>query len=94
MKKITRNILLISISILVALFFYGKQNIGNDRQSFREIVSLAGVGDVSTAFIKMEERKSFSNPILNFLFIKDGRKKCMLVLFQKKKCLKILLEIK
>lgn len=74
MKKITRNILLISISILVALFFYGKQNIGNDRQSFREIVSLAGVGDVSTAFIKMEERKSFSNPILNFLFIKDGRK--------------------
>ncbi|SMD45343.1 hypothetical protein SAMN00777080_3992 [Aquiflexum balticum DSM 16537] len=68
MKKKTRNILLISISILVALFFYGRHNFDNDRQSFREIVSLAGVGDVSTAFIKMEERKSFSNPILNFIY--------------------------
>jgi hypothetical protein len=53
---------------LVALFFYGSHNFGNDRQSFREIVTLAGVGDVSTAIIKMEERKSFSNPILNFFY--------------------------
>lgn len=68
MKKKTRNILLISISILGALFFYGTQNFGNDRQSFREMVSLAGVGDLSTAFIKMEERKSFSNPIVNFIY--------------------------
>jgi hypothetical protein len=68
MKKRTRNILLISISILVALFFYGRHNFDNDRRRFREIVSLAGAGDVSTAFIKMEERKSFSNPILNFIY--------------------------
>jgi hypothetical protein len=68
MEKKKRIILLISISILVALFFYGSHNFGNDRQSFREIVSLAGVGDVGTAFIKMEERKSFSNPILNFIY--------------------------
>jgi hypothetical protein len=68
MKKKKRNITIICILILVALFFYGRQNFGNDRQSFREIVSLAGVGDVSTAFIKMEERKSFSNPILNFIY--------------------------
>jgi hypothetical protein len=52
----------------VALFIYGRHNFDNDRQSFREIVSLAGVGDVSTAFVKMEERKSFSNPILNFIY--------------------------
>jgi hypothetical protein len=68
MKKKTRNIFLISISILVALFFYGSHNFGNDRQSFREIVTLAGVGDLSTAFIKMGERKSFSNPIVNFIY--------------------------
>lgn len=68
MKKKTRNILLITISILVALFFYGSYNLGNDRQSYREMVSLAGVGNVSTAFIKMEERKSFSNPIVNFIY--------------------------
>ena len=68
MKKKTRNILLISISILVALFFYGRHNFGNDRQSFKEIVSLAGVGDISAAFIKIEERKSFSNPIVNFIY--------------------------
>lgn len=68
MKKKTRNILLISISILLALFFYGRHNFGNDRQSFRELVSLAGAGDISTVFIKMEERKSFSNPIVNFIY--------------------------
>lgn len=67
-KKKTRNILLITVAIVVALFFYGRHNFDNDRQSFREIVSLAGVGDVSTAFVKMEERKSFSNPILNFIY--------------------------
>ncbi|MBK8622332.1 MAG: hypothetical protein IPN79_11375 [Saprospiraceae bacterium] len=68
MKIKTRNILLISISILVALFFYGRHNFDNDRRSFREIVSLAGVGDVSTTFIRMEENKSFSNPIVNFIY--------------------------
>ncbi len=68
MKKKTRNILLICITILVALFFYGRHNFDNDRQSYREIISLAGAGDVGTAFIKMEERKSFSNPIVNFIY--------------------------
>jgi hypothetical protein len=68
MKKKTRNILLFSISILVALFFYGRHNFGNDRQSFREFVSLASVGDISTVFIKLEERKSFSNSIVNFIY--------------------------
>ncbi len=53
---------------MVALFFYGRHNFGNDRQSFREMVLSAGVGDVSTAFIRMEERKSFSNPIVNFIY--------------------------
>lgn len=66
-KKKTRNILLITLALVVALFFYGKHNFNNDRRNFREIVSLAGVGDVSTAFAKMEERKSFSNPIVNFI---------------------------
>jgi hypothetical protein len=68
MTKKRINILLISISILVALFFYGSHNFGNDRQSYREILSLASAGDVSTAFIKMEEIKSFSNPIVNIIY--------------------------
>lgn len=68
MKKKTRNIFFISITILLALFFYGRHNFVNDRQSYREIVSLAAVGDISTAFIKMEEKKSFSNPIVNFIY--------------------------
>ena len=68
MKKKTRNVLLVSISILVALFFYGRHNFDNDRRSFREIVSIASVGDVCSAFIKMEKRKNFSNPILNFIY--------------------------
>lgn len=32
------------------------------------MVSLAANGDLSTAFVKMEERKSFSNPIVNFIY--------------------------
>ena len=68
MKKKTRNIFFISITILLALFFYGRHNFVNDRQSYREIVSSAAVGDISTAFIKMEEKKSFSNPIVNFIY--------------------------
>ena len=67
-QKRTRNILLIALALVVALFFYGKNNFDNDRRSFREIVSLAGVGDVSAAFAKMEERKSLSNPIVNFIY--------------------------
>ncbi|MBK6828247.1 MAG: hypothetical protein IPG86_15950 [Chitinophagaceae bacterium] len=67
-KKKTRKIALIIIALVVALILYGSYNFGNDRQSFREIVSLAGAGDVSTAFIKMEERKSLSNPIVNFIY--------------------------
>jgi hypothetical protein len=68
MKKKTKYFFFISISILLALFFYGRHNFVNDRQSYREIVALAAVGDISTAFIKMEEKKSFSNPIVNFIF--------------------------
>lgn len=67
-KKKTKNILLISISILVALFFYGSYNLGNDRKCYREMLALAGDGDLSAVFIKMEERKSFSNPIVNFIY--------------------------
>jgi hypothetical protein len=64
----TKYILLISITILVALIIYGRHNFDNDRKSYREILSLASVGDVSDAFIKMEENKSFSNPIINFIY--------------------------
>jgi predicted CopG family antitoxin len=67
-KKKTRNILLITLAPVVAIFFYGKHNFDNDRRSFREVVSLAGAGDVSTAFTKMKERKSFSNPIVKFIY--------------------------
>lgn len=78
----TRNILLITLALVVVLFIYGRHNFGNDRQSFREIVSLAGVGDVSTVFIKMEERKSFSNPIVNYIY--RGWKKKMYARFVSK----------
>ncbi|MDP5094057.1 MAG: hypothetical protein NWQ17_12155 [Polaribacter sp.] len=67
-KKKTRNISLIIIAIVVALFFYGKYNFDNDRQNFRNIVSLAAIGEVKNAFDKIEERKSFPNPILNFFY--------------------------
>ena len=54
--------------MLLVLCFYGSHNLDNDRQSYREMVSLAANGDVSTAFVKMQERKRFSNPIVNFIY--------------------------
>lgn len=68
MRRKTRIILLVAIAILVALFLYGSHNLGNDRQSFREMVSLAGDGNLCTAFVKMQERESFSNPVVNFIY--------------------------
>lgn len=68
MRRKTRIILLVAIAILVALFLYGSHNLGNDRQSFREMVSLAGDGNLYTAFVKMQEKESFSNPIVNFIY--------------------------
>lgn len=68
MKKKTRNILLIIISTLVALFFYGSYNLDIDRQRYREMISIAANGDLSTVFVKINENKSFSNPIVNFIY--------------------------
>lgn len=68
MRRKTRIILLVAIAILVALFLYGSHNLGSDRQSFREMVSLAGDGNLCTAFVKMQERESFSNPVVNFIY--------------------------
>jgi hypothetical protein len=68
MKKKTRNISLIIVAVLIALFFYGRYNFDNDRHSYREIVASTGNGEVKNAFDKMEERKSFSNPIVNIIY--------------------------
>src|SRR5574343_1720181 len=68
MKKKTRNILIIIISILVALFYYANYNLDNDRQGYREMVLLAANGDLNTVFAKIKENKSFSNPIVNFIY--------------------------
>jgi hypothetical protein len=67
-KKKTRNILIIVISILITLFFVGRHNFEHDRQSFREIIVSAGNGDVKKAFDTIEEQKHFSNPIVNFIY--------------------------
>lgn len=67
-KKKTRNILIIVISILITLFFFGRHNFEHDRQSFREIIVSAANGDVKKAFDTIEERKHFSNPIVNFIY--------------------------
>lgn len=53
---------------MIALFFYGSYNLDNDRQRYREMVSLASNGDLSSVFIKINEKKSFSNPVVNFIY--------------------------
>jgi len=70
MKNKTRNILLITIGIIVTLFFYGKHNFKEDKQVFSELVSKAGAGEMKYVFARMEGIKSFSNPIVNFIYQK------------------------
>jgi len=74
MKKKTRNIILITIGILVCLFFYGKNNFENDKQTLLILKSKAGNGDVKHAIDKMEEINSLSNPLINFAYQKWKKK--------------------
>lgn len=68
MKKKTRNIILITIGILIALFFYGKHNLLSDKQQFGKIITLAANGNLKKSFDKMEKVEGFSNPIINIVY--------------------------
>ena len=68
MKKRTRNIILITIGVLVSLFLYGRYNYDNDIKSFLEIKVIAGNEDFNLAFKKIEEINSFSNPLVNIAY--------------------------
>lgn len=67
-KKKTRNIVFAAIGILVSLFFIGKYNFSADKQTFSELVSKAGNGEITYVLDKMEEIESFSNPPVNIAF--------------------------
>ncbi len=67
MKK-TRNILLITTAVLVALFFYGKHNFKEDKQTLSELMMKAGAGEITYALDKAEGIESFQNPIVNFIY--------------------------
>lgn len=69
MKKKTRNLLLIIAGIFASLIFYGSHNFEEDKQSFLELKSIAGNGDIKSALDKMEELDGFSNPITNLLYL-------------------------
>ena len=73
-KKRTRNIILISVGVLICLFIFQNYNFEKDRKSFENIIILAGNGDVKTAFEKMEENKSLTNPVINYSY-QDWRTK-------------------
>ena len=74
MKKKTKIIILITIGILVCLFFYGKNNFENDKQTLLVLKSKAGNGEVKYVIDKMEEINSLSNPIINFAYQKWKKK--------------------
>jgi hypothetical protein len=68
MKKKTRNIIFITFGVLTCLFFYGKNNFENDKQTLLELKTKAGNGEIKYAFDKMEKIESFSNPLINFAY--------------------------
>lgn len=69
MQKKTRNIILIIIGVFVFLItfktLYRNYNFQNDNQTLLEIKTKAGAGEIKYALDKMDEIKSFSNPIIN-----------------------------
>ncbi|MBL4708491.1 MAG: hypothetical protein JKY48_08650 [Flavobacteriales bacterium] len=74
MKKKTRIIVLITIGVLVSLFFYGKHNFENDKQTLLVLKSKAGNGEIKYSLDEMEEINSFSNPLINFAYQKWKKK--------------------
>lgn len=73
-KKKTRNIILIIVGILALVFFYGKYNFKNDRQSLLQLQAQVIKGELKYALEKMESIKSFSNPIINIAYQKWKKK--------------------
>ena len=70
MKRKTKTIILIVIGVLGSLFFYGKNNFENDKQTLLNLKSKAGNGETIYALDKMEEIESLSNPLINFAYQK------------------------
>lgn len=70
MKKRTRNILLITIGILVCLFLFGRRNFENDKETLLMLKSKAGNGEIKFVLDKIEETKSLSNPLINIAYQK------------------------
>lgn len=68
MKKKTRNITLIILGILACLFFIGKYNFNNDKQTLLKIKTLAANGDVLGAINEMEKNPSFTNIPINIAY--------------------------
>lgn len=74
MKKKTRNIIFIIIGVLACLFFLGRYNFENDKQTLLQIKSLAANGDVLAVINKMEENPSFTNIPINIAYKKWKKK--------------------
>ncbi len=74
MKKRTRNIIFITVGVLASLFFYGKHNFQNDKQTLLILKSKAGNGEIKYVFDKMEKIESLSNPLINFAYQKWKKK--------------------
>ena len=70
MKKKARNILLIIIGVLVCLFFYGRRNFENDKETLLMLKSRAGNGEIKYVLDKIEEIESLSNPLINIAYQK------------------------
>ena len=70
MKKKARNILLITLGIFTGIILYARHNFENDKQSFLELKSTAGAGDIKSTIDKMEELDGYANPIINILYYK------------------------
>lgn len=68
LTKRTRNRLLLLIGVLVSLFFYGNHNFENDKQTFISLITHVANGDIKESLDKMEEHKSFSNPLVNIAY--------------------------
>ena len=53
---------------MVALFFYGKHNFKEDKETLSELMSKAGAGEITYVLDKAEGIESFQNPIVNFVY--------------------------
>ncbi|MDA9262108.1 hypothetical protein N9P38_01965 [Flavobacteriales bacterium] len=68
MKRKTRNIILLSIGIIISLVIYGRHNFESDKQQLLALKTKVANGHITYAIDTMNKMDGYSNPLINMSY--------------------------